>query len=364
MKKILFWCLDQLEYYSSVYENGTSRALSIVIIILGAIIMSTLFGIFFMSRGFYEMAIYDVVAFLSFCHSFYLILFKRKYVKAQYLLIFAISLYVCWSSYFLGYDKDSFVLYFPILFALYAIMPLRKKELYLCSLIVGISFVINMYTRFFVEPKYVNELLGMEYVNMFMAIVSTLFIVYTVNLSDKIISAVKGKELKLLEKEANSDFLTGLYNKRFVQEQYFNNFDFENSYIIIGDIDFFKNINDIYGHAGGDYVLRKLAELMKLFFRSGDLLARWSGEEFLIIVKGISSISVMEKINLLRENIGKTKFVYEGKVFHITMTFGIKKVDEKVSLENNIKDADAALYFGKHNGRNRVVYFDGNDKFV
>ncbi len=125
---------------------------------------------------------------------------------------------------------------------------------------------------------------------------------------------------------------------------------------VMGDIDFFKKINDTYGHAAGDYVLKDISLLLKKYVAEGNgLAARWGGEEFLMVFPNADAEQTKMLIDRLLNEIRERNFVFDGKDIAVTMTFGISesKVGEPDKLA--INRADELLYEGKASGRNKVV---------
>jgi diguanylate cyclase (GGDEF)-like protein len=122
--------------------------------------------------------------------------------------------------------------------------------------------------------------------------------------------------------------------------------------IIFFDIDHFKIVNDTYGHAVGDNVLKAITSLMSSKIRSNDVFARWGGEEFIIILPGIEqevAFKIAQKLRIFIEN-------EEMKIVgNITCSFGVSDTQYSKSITSLIKDADLALYKAKEEGRNRVV---------
>jgi diguanylate cyclase (GGDEF)-like protein len=163
-----------------------------------------------------------------------------------------------------------------------------------------------------------------------------------------------------LEKLANTDSLTGLYNRRRMQEllemqKALTSRNRSSFALIFVDIDHFKKFNDTYGHSCGDYILNEVAAFMKKHLRQGDAIARWGGEEFLIMlpdtdIKGARIIA--EKI---RKAIAEEHFHLAGQDLSVTMTFGLTQHEAGHSLEDSLKRADDALYEGKYAGRNLVM---------
>lgn len=162
------------------------------------------------------------------------------------------------------------------------------------------------------------------------------------------------------QKDADFDSLTGLYNRRHMMTRIQDEINRSNRSkqgftLALADIDFFKNINDDYGHDCGDEVLQKLAELMKETVRISDSIGRWGGEEFLILLPETDIESARIIAERIRESVEKENFSYEGHEFMLTMTLGLAAYNEKISIKEMIKMADLALYEGKKLGRNIVI---------
>ncbi len=174
----------------------------------------------------------------------------------------------------------------------------------------------------------------------------------------------KNRELQgayeTIEKLALTDSLTGLANRRSIMNQLaveVSRCDRNGGFfsLIMCDIDFFKRVNDTYGHDTGDYVLKTVADVMRANLRQQDIVSRWGGEEFLIMLPLTElkkAVAVAEK---LREAIKNTEMSFAGENFRVTMTFGVSAYDKGMGIEHSIKKADDALYTGKQTGRNKVV---------
>lgn len=149
------------------------------------------------------------------------------------------------------------------------------------------------------------------------------------------------------------DFLTGLDNRHGLVEK-LGALD-SNYCLIIGDIDFFKNINDKHGHLVGDEVLKSISNVFIKHLRKQDLIGRFGGEEFIIVCPNTNIKGCYSMINRIRKIISKTKFIVNNKNIKLTMTFGITESFEGKSINKLIQEADDALYIGKNSGRNKVV---------
>ncbi|MCR5508527.1 MAG: diguanylate cyclase [Lachnospiraceae bacterium] len=168
------------------------------------------------------------------------------------------------------------------------------------------------------------------------------------------------KYAKKLEKLATMDPLTQLTNRRGMMNhlEAFVSDSASHSQLslAISDIDFFKNVNDTYGHDAGDYVLIELGKTFKEFMKDKGWIARWGGEEFLFAFEDNNGDYAFEQLDKLKYSIEKRQFNYKEYTFNVTMTFGLEEYDSSVGISETIKNADNKLYQGKEAGRNRIVY--------
>ena len=125
--------------------------------------------------------------------------------------------------------------------------------------------------------------------------------------------------------------------------------------LVLADVDFFKRINDEFGHDAGDQVLVRLARLLREGLRDCDVLARWGGEEFLALLPACDGVGAHEVAERLRQAVAALQIDIGGRVFNVTMSFGIAEVAEDRELLVATTRADRALYRSKHEGRNRVT---------
>ncbi|WP_157673909.1 sensor domain-containing diguanylate cyclase [Cognaticolwellia beringensis] len=164
----------------------------------------------------------------------------------------------------------------------------------------------------------------------------------------------------IAEVNAQVDYLTQLYNRRAftdvtMPQWHLGIREKKNSSLILLDIDFFKKINDDYGHAAGDEVLKGIAFTLKQKIRKSDVLARWGGEEFIIFLPSTNKAAAIKLANVMRKKIEKMLILHDGNSLKITASFGVAESNERSNkLEDLIKLADIALYKAKNSGRNRV----------
>ena len=159
---------------------------------------------------------------------------------------------------------------------------------------------------------------------------------------------------------SSQDPLTGLKNRRYFTSRAHEAWDSYERYaqafsLLIVDIDWFKQINDTYGHHVGDLVLVKVAELLRTNLRNSDVICRWGGEEFLILLPQLNVRECYWVGEKLRKSVEKASFHCEGYDVNVTITAGIADIRESDSVEQCIHAADKKLYKGKADGRNAVV---------
>lgn len=167
---------------------------------------------------------------------------------------------------------------------------------------------------------------------------------------------LKRYNTRLLEL-STTDKLTGLYNRQKIDEklneeqQKVNRYESYHCSVMMIDVDFFKHINDTFGHQEGDAVLQTLAEVMKKTLRHTDTIGRWGGEEFIVILSHTSRDEALRAAEHLREEVEHYPFGFERG---ITISIGLGQLIRTQSVHENIAHIDEALYKAKNSGRNRV----------
>ncbi len=175
-------------------------------------------------------------------------------------------------------------------------------------------------------------------------------------------SALRYKyKLDELKEMAMKDGLTGLYNHALLIELFEKEFikqrrDASCLAFAMLDIDYFKKVNDTYGHMVGDVILKELAAILMESVRRSDIVGRYGGEEFGIVIPEATSDDVFQLCERIRKSTENYSFQADGKVIKITVSIGIyfKGFNDEISHTDMIKKADEALYKAKRDGRNRV----------
>ena len=128
--------------------------------------------------------------------------------------------------------------------------------------------------------------------------------------------------------------------------------------LAMGDIDYFKKINDTYGHQSGDEVLRQLSSVLSAHMEHLGFVFRWGGEEFVLIYEDMNKSEAYEHLLELQQEIRNMDIVLNGEIIHVSITFGISDSDNENDLNKLIEIADDHLYIGKKEGRDRIILED------
>ena len=169
--------------------------------------------------------------------------------------------------------------------------------------------------------------------------------------------------MDILRESSLRDGLTGLYNRRFLeeyieQEQAHIQREKTNYDILMIDIDYFKLVNDTYGHDVGDTVIKALSDILKESIREADMAIRYGGEEFLILLRRTTPEATIKIASNIHQSFKDKKFSVGSETIEKTLSIGIAKLpDDSDSIWKVIKYADTALYEAKNTGRNKIVEF-------
>lgn len=169
---------------------------------------------------------------------------------------------------------------------------------------------------------------------------------------------------KDIEQSIVIDELTGVYNRKYLQtrlnqmfKQYHrDHFPFS---LVLLDLDHFKQVNDKYGHIVGDEVLKKFANIANNIKRENDIICRYGGEEFVILLPNTTRENVFPFLQRFQQILSEQHFYANGTNFQVTFSAGITEVSEhNLHVEKILDEADKALYYAKQSGRNRAVIYD------
>lgn len=203
-----------------------------------------------------------------------------------------------------------------------------------------------------VRFRQIVYLVNMGIIAITVVIFQDIYAIYILSMRDSLM-----RKNELLDIMSKTDAMTGIYNRRAINEFHMQARQQKQYAVIMADIDNFKQINDTYGHVCGDKVLIGITECFTRNIRVSDMLCRWGGEEILVLLNdcGLQTAGeVAEKIRLAIEETTFQTGLHSDELLHVTMTFGVASI-ANADLEQVINEADRNLYIGKEQGKNRVV---------
>ena len=267
--------------------------------------------------------------------------------------------WVWWNVRDLGWSSG--VQHFLTLMLVLVFFNIYDKPVYKILWFLGIlAFRVGLFAAYGRNPSPFSAEAGTVYQTVntvsFFLMLAGMCVIFSTSIQDT------ERQLRLknqtLYKEAGTDALTGLPNRRSLIEEienHYKNSGNEPFCVAIADIDHFKNVNDTWGHNCGDYTLVKLTELFVEHSLGRYTVCRWGGEEFCFF---IPNMNLDEAGALMRDvaiAVERMDLEYEGHAFSITITIGVEEYDFQSPLEDLLSAADEKLYMGKNAGRNRVV---------
>ena len=324
------------------------------------LIMHLLFSIFYITKNIYLMNIINTTGILTYIY--YVLNGIKDEKKFAFYTYFHVLLYAILATICFGWSPGFYLWFFALICAYF--LPsfgntsnnIIKRPIY-----IGIIYVLSYFILGFlcptgvINPLYkikkiaIVKLFGINsFITFFTIIAFTYF--YT--------TRQKAKEFELRRK-ADYDNLTGLKNRNSINyliESRLANKKNKFSIAII-DIDFFKNVNDTYGHNAGDYVLKEIAKLMSELEGFGIICGRWGGEEFILIGPyDMKTKQFIDILNAFRRTVREHKFTYEKSIIKVTVSIGGAEYNKSRTIKNTIELADKNLYKAKQTGRNKTIY--------
>lgn len=330
-----------------------------------------IFLYFFHRIGILPMVIYNIL-----CISGYVFLSTEAYrgnkIKEFFLYsMFEIPIHAVLSTYYVGWNYRFMLILFGAISCIFyfvifvddfkhPIVFSAVVSIIYCAIYVGVRIYTSFYTPIKLHIRGSESLESFYiYFNTFITFACLIFFNALFAIEYSFIKKQLLSENSKLDSYATFDPLTGLLNRRSTESQLqalFNKhyYDDDSFSVIMCDIDKFKSVNDTYGHDTGDYVLKEVSSILKDTVRNEDIVGRWGGEEFLILIKAnkAKAAALAERI---RVKVSEHSYEYKSIELHITITLGVSAYRSNTSVENLVKSADMKLYRGKENGRNQVV---------
>ena len=289
-----------------------------------------------------------------------LIFLLRKYKTYRLsgiVMAFEVVVFALLATVYIG-EGCYFFLYFFLLLLMQTNIPYAKTAVrFIISAVILAAVIAAIILEHSVEPIYYlqseNALLAISVSNCVLCFFGVLIELVAIDM----LSKDNIERVQEYEKQAHTDSLTGIYN-RWYADGFLLNIAKETSRgeycVAIMDIDNFKKINDTYGHLAGDDVLRELGSLLKNSFRKTDVIFRWGGEEFLVFLCDVDLRAAANILDTVCKRISETTVVTGSAHINFTVTIGVSSVDVH-DVKGSIAICDERLYWGKQNGKNKVV---------
>lgn len=363
-KMNLNWFHKAAQFISK--DTGEANESPKLILVIRIIVLSMLLYIAINSLIYVHIPNIFVMMLLLASFITFLVIFIMTYHKKTKTVVYTLNLcMIAWVTvivYYFGWDVGV-QHYLIVLLMLCFFSGYSKYKRKICYAVALGCFRIYLYFLCHTRPSIVALDTTLIYV---LQIVNTVAIFWCISVIAYIFSKdsqnLEGKLVAYnhqLMDQANTDALTGLYNRRKAKDYLENLIASGRSYNIslcICDIDFFKKVNDNYGHDVGDIVLKEISRTMKSTLAQQGFIARWGGEEFLIVFPDCNGDEAYVLLNKLKNKIKALTFTVGEITFSITMTFGLAEFDFQSDIGSLIKEADEKLYTGKENGRDQIVF--------
>ena len=312
---------------------------------------------------FYYLQLWDLAIYMSFATFLWLgifILNRRGNHRFAFLLgILETFTLAALSSFILGWQSG----FFLYIFAAVLLIFVNTKVSTLVQILLGVFAGVLVLYLFVFSPS--GPVLGI--IDRYLTAMNIMWLVLIFAFTGHYFEvSARGAEAELLSTNrkllnlATTDPVTNLINRRNMilrieQEKEKLNLNGRPFALIMIDIDNFKHVNDAYGHDCGDFVLVAIAETISLTIRKQDLVARWGGDEFLVMLPETDIEGGRVVAEKIRSRILRTPFVYHELDIPVTLTLGVGLCDRNIGIGNCIRKADQALYDGKQAGKNRVT---------
>lgn len=336
--------------------------------VISCVLIHTLIAIYSLFCNITPLMIFNIGSIIT--YFLCLFLFKRQKALVLYIGILEIIIHSFVAVILVGNDFG-FSMYFILLVPMtyHLLHSINEKHYFIKATLLSCISIILFATCYIISiynvPVFTSQLLEdtKSYVYLFNMLVTfcilIFFSIFFIAETEFAYRKLYNKNLEL-DTLANTDPLTGLFNRRTMSDKVMDMYEEysrtgTNFSIVLADIDDFKHINDTYGHDYGDVVLETIAKLFLNFTRGDDIVCRWGGEEFLILLNGTDVTSARTISERIRKSISNTSLCHNDETLHITMTFGVASAYEASNYDELFTIADKRMYEGKKTGKNKVV---------
>ena len=272
----------------------------------------------------------------------------KKYLLYSYIISF-ITAFISFPLILLSSVDAVFIYYLIIIAPTFGIISYRNYKVSFFGILALFIYYMVLYFKSKYNINITNNFISKNFAHISGGLISSYLFTLIVS---TILTQVSYKTNLILDKKATIDPLTGAKNRNVLSVD-----ELEYSGILMIDIDYFKKINDEFGHINGDNSLKFLVKTIKNCIRKEDEIIRYGGEEFIVVLKNLNDIEKVKNIaETIRFNI-ESKSKTDSKLKKcFTISIGAYIYNSKLGLDENIKIVDSLLYAAKNNGRNQTFF--------
>lgn len=272
----------------------------------------------------------------------------KKYLLYSYIISF-ITAFISFPLILLSSVDAVFIYYLIIIAPTFGIISYRNYKISFFGILALLEYFIILYFKSKYNINITNNFISENFAHISGGLISSYLFTLIVS---TILTQVSYKTNLILDKKATIDPLTGAKNRNVLSVD-----ELEYNGILMIDIDYFKKINDEFGHINGDNSLKFLVKTIKNCIRKEDEIIRYGGEEFIVVLKNLNDIEIIKNIaETIRFNI-ESKSKIDSKLKKcFTISIGACIYNSKLGLDENIKIVDSLLYAAKNNGRNQTFF--------
>lgn len=349
-----------------VQKQSYSQLMQLLSLVMAAI--STLMVIVLLIMNARMDLIIYVVSTIIVLFLIYFVFRKNHITAAFYGLVYLTSLNCLVGNTVIGWRSGIYILFLMLLPIIFYNPIAQKTQKLVLSIIFGLVVIGTISLSFFIAPMIRFSNFHLQLMNSINVIVTFIvlagFSYMEIRNSNKVALRLIDVNNKLAYL-ASRDSLTNLLNRRtmsqYIQMEHVRSKRSGKAFgLIMADVDDFKRVNDSFGHAAGDLVLIELAGLLSATLRQQDSIARWGGEEFLILLPETDFEGVQIAAEKVRDLIAQSSVPYQGHTIQITLSIGGVVCEHEADWDDCIKIADRALYYGKTHGKNLAVFAKGD----
>lgn len=362
---------DSLPFRLSLLMNRDQQAMndlnhletffSMTIITAFAAVPHVFFTFFYLFEGIHTLMWVNIVSLAVYGIAFLLLLKRVRYVSSFIVTVEVIA-YALISVYYIGWESGSQWFMLVALLPHYLFSDVLPRHRLVLTVVLAVCLngaaLYGLNARPLVA---LNSFHALQIVNLNILVMAIVFELLLSSLVKVITERIHQKRLDSVRIEALQDPMTGMWNRRYVDDcfdTWFREQAKGQAVLVMLDMDNFKDVNDHFGHDQGDVVLAAFAQGARTHFRYTDLLIRWGGDEFLFILHNLTTEQAYRAMEKLRQYFRRTplKLDEHTEEYVITFSAGIAVYDPVQGMSHSLKQCDQRLYIAKQQGRDQITW--------